>query len=360
MCMWKRMLLFVLTGLFVLTPAEAATQTATGQGADARSALHAAMRAAVEQEVGVYLDSRTKVQNYRTLADTIYTQSEGFISSYEILSEEVIGGVHRVTIRAEVDGARIEARTATLAQRKALIGANLEDARIAVVATDADGNAYPILETALVEALQREGFSRVIDLPTADAGMRRAFLALSADAEGCKAQLSALLYGSPCDLLALVEVTKDTESLDAVLPGLRKAEVTCAARLVNASTGEIPWAGTATGASSHWHAGAEQEALEKAAKTLAPRLARGAFRKAANVGQHVRLVIPAHYFTGVSDARATLEGLPGVQHAFLRGLVSGVYTLDLDYDGTASDLASVLEGTGYPVAQLSAEQVIVD
>ena len=127
--------------LLMPASAQAALVTATGQGADERSALHDAMRAAVEQEVGVYLDSRTKVQNYRTLQDTIYAQSEGYISSYDVLSHETIGGVHRITIRADVDENRISARTATLQQRKAIIGANLEDPRIAVVATDSDGAA---------------------------------------------------------------------------------------------------------------------------------------------------------------------------------------------------------------------------
>ena len=357
--MWRRMTLLVFALLLAASPASAAVRTATGMGADERSALHAAMRAAVEQEVGVYIDSRTKIQNYRVLSDTIYTQSEGFISSYEILSDETIGGVHRVTIRADVDSAQISARTANLSQRKAIIGANLEDPRIAVVATDADGNAYPAVENALVTALQREGFSRVIDLAAADAGLRRTLLALGDDAAGRKAQLSALLYGSPCDYLALVNVEKGTESLDAVLPGLHKSYVTCAARLVSAATGEITWAGSAQGASSHWYAGAEQEALQKAAQKLAPQLARGTFRKAANVQQHIRLQIPAAHFANATDARQTLEALPGVQHAFLRGLVSGIYAIDLDYDGTSSDLAGVLETAGYPVVQFEAERVIV-
>ena len=128
--MRKQIMLLAVLLLLAATPVSATVRTATGMGADERSALHAAMRAAVEQEVGVHLDSRTKVQNYRVLSDTIYTQSEGFISSYEIVANETIGGVHRVTIRADVDSDSISARTANLQQRKAIIGANLEDARI--------------------------------------------------------------------------------------------------------------------------------------------------------------------------------------------------------------------------------------
>ena len=321
--------------LLVPASAQAALVTATGQGADERSALHDAMRAAVEQEVGVYLDSRTKVQNYRTLQDTIYAQSEGYISSYDVLSHETIGGVHRITIRADVDESRISARTATLQQRKAIIGANLEDPRIAVVATDSDGAAYPALENALASALQAQGFSRIIDLDAADDGTRRAFLALASDAAGRKSQLTALLADSPCDYLAVVKVAKDTES-------------------------EITWAGTAQGASSHWYAGAEQEALANAAKTLAPRLARGAFRKAADVQQHIRLMIPQARLGSASEARSQLEALPGVQHAFLRSQTSGIYTIDVDYDGTAADFASMLEQAGYTIAHFEAESVTVD
>ena len=108
------------------------------------------------------------------------------------------------------------------------------------------------------------------DLDAADSGMRRAFLALASDAAGRKSQLTALLADSPCDYLAVVKVAKDTESLDAVLPGLHKTYVTCTARLVQASTGEITWAGTAQGASSHWYAGAEQEALAVAVAPQSP------------------------------------------------------------------------------------------
>ena len=131
-------------------------------------------------------------------------------------------------------------------------------------------------------------------------------------------------------------------------------------RLVSTATGEITWAGTAQGASSHWYAGAEQEALANAAKTLAPRLARGAFRKAADVQQHIRLMIPQARLGSASEARSQLEALPGVRHAFLRSLTSGIYTIDVDYDGTAADFASMLEQAGYTIAHFEAESVTVD
>ena len=335
--------------------AEAATVTAKGQGADERSALHAAMRAAVEQEVGVYVDSRTRIENYRLLSDSVYTKSEGYIDHYDILSHDVLGGVHTITIRAEVSSERLRAGALSRLQKKALIGANLEDPRIGVLAVDSAGRSYPSLENALAAALLREGFSRVIDLGQAADAARRAALAAD-DAEDAAARAAARA-DTGCDYLAVVHVSKDTESLDAVLPGLHKVYLTAAARLINTSTGEITWAGTADAASSHWYAGAEGEALAAAAQKLARPLARAALKKAATPEQHVRLTAPVSLLGGTAAARERLAALPGVAHVYVRGITAGRLTADLDFDGTAADLAAVLERAGYTVRSLSSEAV---
>lgn len=348
-------LLCLAGALLAAAPAEAAMVTARGQGADERSALHAAMRAAVEQEVGVYVDSRTRVENYRLLSDSVYTKSEGYIDRYEVLAHDVLGGVHTVTIRADVATERLRAGALSRLEKKALIGANLEDPRIGVLAVDAAGNTYPALENALAAALAREGFSRLIDLGQAAAGSKRAVLA--AEAAGERAALSAALADLGFDYLAIVRVEKHTESLDAVLPGLHKVYLTAAARLVNGQTGEITWAGTADGASSHWYAGAESEAVQKAAQSLAPRLARAALQKAATPEQHVRLTAPVALFGDSAEARERLAALPGVSHVYLRGLTAGRLTVDLDFDGTAADLAAALSRAGYEVKGFSSEAV---
>ena len=357
---WLCAALLVAVVLGNVATVSAAVRTAVGMGADERSALHAAMRAAVEAEVGVYVDSRTRVQNYRVLADSIYTQAEGYIASYDILKSENIGGVQRVTIRADVRSEQIEAQTASLQQRKAVIGANLEDPRVAVIAVDQTGREYPALSSVLVSALQAEGFSRLIDLHTAQAGAREAALSLvHSDGTVDLGWLAALCGQVPCEYLVRVQVQRDTESLDAVLPGLHKTYITCAASLVNTSTGEITWTGTAQGTSSHWYAGAESEAVQQAAEGLAPQLASAAYNKAANPQQHVHLHIPQTRLGSIAAARETLGALPGVQHVFVRGLTQGIYTIDLDYDGTASDLVNTLQPAGYTVTHFTVESVIV-
>ena len=70
----------------------AASVTATGQGATERDALHAAMREAIEQRVGILVDSQTYVENYRVIHDRIYTHSEGYIAGYDVLKSEYKNG----------------------------------------------------------------------------------------------------------------------------------------------------------------------------------------------------------------------------------------------------------------------------
>lgn len=88
------------------------TQTVTAEGVGAvfgndraiarDQAIQDALRKAVEQAVGTLVSSETMVQNFQTLNDKIYTQTQGYIQNYRILSETPGTNVHQVTIQATV------------------------------------------------------------------------------------------------------------------------------------------------------------------------------------------------------------------------------------------------------------------
>lgn len=75
---------------------------AEGAGLDAESAMNSAYRAAVQQAVGMYIDSETLVRNNDLIRDEILTHSRGLIDSVDIISSSEEGGLHRVQIRAQV------------------------------------------------------------------------------------------------------------------------------------------------------------------------------------------------------------------------------------------------------------------
>lgn len=71
-------------------------------------AIQDALRKAVEQAVGTLVSAETMVQNFQTLSDKIYTQSQGYIQNYQVVSETPGPNVHQVTIQANVAMGNLE------------------------------------------------------------------------------------------------------------------------------------------------------------------------------------------------------------------------------------------------------------
>ena len=66
------------------------------------NAINDALRKAVEQAVGMMVSSETLVQNFQTLNDRIYIQTQGYVQDYRILSEKPGPDLHQVTVQAAV------------------------------------------------------------------------------------------------------------------------------------------------------------------------------------------------------------------------------------------------------------------
>lgn len=67
------------------------------------AAVRDAMRKAVETGLGTMVESQTLVQNFALVNDRIYSQAQGFVSSYEVLSEKQEAGTFIVAINAVVN-----------------------------------------------------------------------------------------------------------------------------------------------------------------------------------------------------------------------------------------------------------------
>ena len=98
--------------------------TAEGQAACEDSTAHCrqaaiadALRKAVEDAVGVFVESRTKTKNYRLVEDTIRMTSEGFVRKYRILDEWLDSKICRVKIEAQVAPGRPDALLRSICSR---------------------------------------------------------------------------------------------------------------------------------------------------------------------------------------------------------------------------------------------------
>lgn len=77
--------------------------TVTGQGLTKEAARNDALRQALEQGGKIEISSRSNVENFELIRDTIYSRADGIVSDYKILEQgDAAGGVKFCTIRAKV------------------------------------------------------------------------------------------------------------------------------------------------------------------------------------------------------------------------------------------------------------------
>lgn len=107
--MKKILLLLIVLSVNLLYSVEIKTVIASGYGDDIEKAKANALRNAVEQVLGVYVASESYVQNFMSIKDNIYSQTEGYIDSYKIIQKEIdkYGG-KTITIEARVIKTNLE------------------------------------------------------------------------------------------------------------------------------------------------------------------------------------------------------------------------------------------------------------
>lgn len=155
--------------MIICAQASAKNVIVTGTGVTPTDAENDALRAAVENTLGVLVDSETLIQNSMVITDQIYTQSRGFVNDYTIVSrEQTSNGVWRVTINATVDD-QPNSKLMNELTRLGIINVQLRNPKIAVYVPEQHLQYRvpdPAGETAIVKALINAGFSNVIEVGT--------------------------------------------------------------------------------------------------------------------------------------------------------------------------------------------------
>jgi hypothetical protein len=103
-------LLIIIASSIPLMAQETKTVTAEGVAAiqgGARdiardTAIEDAQKRAVEQAIGILIDSQTQVENFQLINDNILAQTKGYIKQYSVVNETVDGTLLRVRINAVV------------------------------------------------------------------------------------------------------------------------------------------------------------------------------------------------------------------------------------------------------------------
>lgn len=94
-------ILLLLVGINSISFAQQVTVTGVGDNKD--EAVKEALRTAVEQVVGVYINSNTVVSNLQVELDKIYAASEGYVNDFRVLRTAYKGDKCHVQVRVDVD-----------------------------------------------------------------------------------------------------------------------------------------------------------------------------------------------------------------------------------------------------------------
>ena len=304
----KKFLAGILFALMMCSTCSAEIVNALGRGNTERSAIRDAMRNAIEQTFGAAIRSKTRVKNFVTVADEIAVDSAGLVNRWEVVSSRVVNGLFVVEIAADIDAEKISARL-TDVDKRSLVDFNADSPRVAVVA-QSNGRRLVEVENEIVAALKREGFTRIVDTNRADC-------------------------------LVVAEVSFPSAE-----------EVSVSARLIERNTGEIIFAGTATGGGMFISTG---DALKLAGRRIARDVSVAALKGAAQIERHVTLLITPATFSRLggtlSAVSERIRNLSGVNDVFVRKMTTGL-ELDVDFDGTAADFARLLESSAIKILEL--------
>ena len=308
----------------------AAPVVAQGMGGSEQMAIKDAMRMAVEQRAKVAVDSRTYAQNYMVIRDNIYTHSEGYITSFDVLQRGYAGdGQYRVTIRAEVSD-RLDTDVMSRIHREAMIGANMGDPRVAVLIYDHRGQEHLQAENSLIASLQESGFRRVVDLSQMEQSTK--YRVANAVFQGQYSLAQSLNTQFKTDYLLLGKLSHAT------------------------ATGEVAYADSVSGTGLHLDRSmAIVEAVRNATESIHGKLSQAVMRKTANPEQHIQLILVNGVLGSGAQACQRLQELPGMGNVYLRSASYGNIVVDIDFYGTSTDLMAVLEGHGLHVLEAYSE-----
>lgn len=327
------------------------------------AALQNAFRRAVEQVVGVALESKTVVKDSELLNDKIFSKSHGFIKTYRIVDEKIEGDACRIMVIASVSRYKLEQGL----DDAGLLLKKLGKPRIAVVVLEqnSDGGRAPggVVENHIIAGMGKRGYT------LAD---RQAMLAVEHEAvKGQGDHTDAVVRAAAAGGAEVVIVGQATARSTSALSGtnLRPVQVSVTCRAVEVDSGELLATSTATQQALHVNpATASNEAFQKAATELTENLQRqmiAAWTKRLTGLRTLRMTVSAIPHADIRRLQEALKEQMGqIETVHDRGYRGQQLRLDLEVTGgfkeLVDELASLgleqgsLKITGYSAGQVQA------
>lgn len=207
-------------------------------------AIKDALRKAVEQGVGTYINSESRVQNFQLLSDRIYSQASGYVSSYKVLSESQEGGMYRVAIRAKVKLDRLQDDLSAIGilveeqGRPRIMVVVKELANPDDITIDDALMSQQMLETMILDAFQSKGFP-VVDAATVETNLKKDQLKLILDGDTRAAQLLGMKAGAEVIITGTAQRSSERKAVpySGAVTDFYKLKIS--ARAINTATAAV-------------------------------------------------------------------------------------------------------------------------
>lgn len=334
------LLAFGINLLCVGSAAWAKNVTVTGAGATQAEAENDALRRAVENTLGVLVDSQTLVEKNVVLQDEIYTQSKGFITDYKVREKKQSSLGWSVTIDATVDDAP-NSRLMNELTRLGLIDRVLRNPKIAVMIPE-QHIAYrvpdPAGETAVVKKFLAAGFTNMVDISKERLQYNNPYNLNDDDMQNLASSLQA-------DILVVGQAfSEGAGDVSRFINGAKgnTGVVSCRARIEAkmyiARTGQIIAADGKYGSGVDIsEAVAAKKALAAAGESLGDYLVDALLSTDIN-RKGMELVVIGGDFSKINEIKTALSGISGVKNAVLSGYANGRGTFSVQYSGAPETL----------------------
>lgn len=351
--------------LLVVTPVawSQETKTVTAEGVAAiqggaqdmarDAALEDAQKRAVEQAIGILIDSQTQVENYQLISDKILSQTKGYITRYNIAGETVEGTLLRVRINAEVSLGKL---TDDLSGIGILLGQMHKPRTMIMIAEQNIGHEWyawwwgyhgqqtdiGVVENTFIDVFTQKGFE-FIDHDAAEKNIKVTAAYKVQDLTPDQART----LGNQADAEVVIVGKAVAKLYGDIGGGMKSVQADLSARAIRTDTGQVLASATTHGAAVHiTDETAGIEALKKAAKAAADQMADkilAVYSKEAGGTKSVNITVTGLNKTQFVKFKDVLRNqVRGIKDLHERSFNGNTAKISVDCKGSAQSLSDEL------------------
>ncbi len=325
-----------------LVTADGIGDIASGSEGKARdAAIEDALRKAVEQAVGTFIQSETVVQNYTVVNDNILARSTGYVKKYDILSESKDGNIYKVKVRAEMSSEKLRDDLAAIG----LLMIRKHRPRVMIVIPEQNLGkrvSNPAGETEIIKRFLEKGF-KVVDQSQVSKIRDNDKIKAAIEGDTKLAVKIGLQYGA--EVIIVGEAF--SEPLGNSIAGILSSRARIDARAIKTDSAEIITAdGKQASGLDITEVVAGKKAIQQAATELADYLTEQILTKwndeVTNINS-VELAINGITFAQLTELKSHLsKSFRAVKGVHQRSFTGGRAVVEIDLKGDVQALADEL------------------